>query len=181
MTRDWTPVSTTPTGGKFCPRYCWCRWHRWQFATGVNDTNGNNIRLLFKVNLKKKIYLYVYSTSQRCPTNILKTSLIEEFFHLSSKKFELALMEYSGARRKLIQEKVWSRVSVLLSFNIVKKIIPLPCHKIVPLKKRPWVEVVPNYQRCAHHGGPRLRQNSPHSRPGGAQLLRTAVGQPTNR
>ncbi len=54
-----------------------CQWHRWQFATGINSTGGelisltpvanneNTIRLHFKVNLKKKIYLYVDLTTQR--------------------------------------------------------------------------------------------------------------------
>ncbi len=36
-----------------------------------------------KVNLKKKIYLYVNSTAQRCPKIILKTFQTEDFFHLS--------------------------------------------------------------------------------------------------
>ncbi len=36
-----------------------------------------------KVNLKKKIYLHVNSTTQRCSNKILKTSLIEDFFHLT--------------------------------------------------------------------------------------------------
>jgi hypothetical protein len=68
-----------------------------------------------KVNLKAK------STSQRCPNKIIKTFMIEDFFHLSpvsttpvvnleplskfSKKFEMALMAYSGAWGKLIHDK----------------------------------------------------------------------------
>ncbi len=35
-----------------------------------------------KVNLKKKIYLYVTSITHRCPNKIIKTFLIEEFYHL---------------------------------------------------------------------------------------------------
>jgi hypothetical protein len=35
--------------------------------------NGNNIGLQLKVNLKEKIYLYVNSTTQRCPKEIMKT------------------------------------------------------------------------------------------------------------
>jgi hypothetical protein len=32
--------------------------------------------------LKKKIYLYANSTTQRCPKEIMKIFLIENFFHL---------------------------------------------------------------------------------------------------
>jgi hypothetical protein len=35
-----------------------------------------------KVNLKAKIYIYVYSTTQRCSNNIIKIFLLEGFFHL---------------------------------------------------------------------------------------------------
>ncbi len=34
------------------------------------------------VNLKAKMYIYVYSTFQRCPNKIIKIFLIEDFFHL---------------------------------------------------------------------------------------------------
>jgi hypothetical protein len=34
------------------------------------------------VKLKVKLYLYVNSTTQRCPNKIIKTFLIEDFFHL---------------------------------------------------------------------------------------------------
>jgi hypothetical protein len=34
------------------------------------------------MNLKKKIYLYANSTTQRCPKEIMKIFLIEDFFHL---------------------------------------------------------------------------------------------------
>ena len=51
-------------------------------STTTVASNGNNIRLHLKVNLKAKIYLYVNSTSQRCPNNITKIFLIEDFFHL---------------------------------------------------------------------------------------------------
>jgi hypothetical protein len=72
------------------------------------------------VNLKEKNYLYVNFASQRRPKKIIKTFLIEDFFHLplvpttpmvhlklqiSPKKFKTALMEYSGAWGKPIQEK----------------------------------------------------------------------------
>jgi len=35
-----------------------------------------------KVNLKAKIYLYVNSTTQRCPNKIIKIFLLENFCHL---------------------------------------------------------------------------------------------------
>jgi hypothetical protein len=76
-------ASVVDTGGKF--------------ATGVNDTGGklppvpttpvakygkiSGCRLL-KENLKAKIYIYVNSTTQRCPNKIIKIFLIEDFFHL---------------------------------------------------------------------------------------------------
>jgi hypothetical protein len=45
--------------------------------------NGENIRLLTpKVNFEGKIYLYVNSATQRCQKNIVKTFLVEDFFHL---------------------------------------------------------------------------------------------------
>jgi hypothetical protein len=34
------------------------------------------------VNLKAKIYIYVNSTTQRCPNKIIKIFLLEDFFHL---------------------------------------------------------------------------------------------------
>ncbi len=34
------------------------------------------------MNLKAKIYIYANSTIQRCPNNIIKIFLIEDFFHL---------------------------------------------------------------------------------------------------
>jgi hypothetical protein len=64
------------------------------FATSVNDTGGkfatsqrqiletiSDCRHL-QVNLKAKIYIYVNSTTPRCPNKIIKNCLIEDFFHL---------------------------------------------------------------------------------------------------
>jgi len=84
-----------------------------------------------KLNLKAKIYKYVNSITQRCPNKIIKISQFEEDFchlppvsatpvvHLDyseylqefSKKFETALLVYSGAWGKLIHEKNISRKS----------------------------------------------------------------------
>ncbi len=59
----------------------------------------------WQVNLKKKIYLHVKSTTQRCANKILKTSLIEDFFHLTPVLLTLV------ALGKQIREKTWSRKS----------------------------------------------------------------------
>ncbi len=40
------------------------------------------------MNLKAKLYLYVNSTSQRYPNKIMKTFMIEDFFHLSPVSLE---------------------------------------------------------------------------------------------
>ncbi len=82
-----------------------------------------------KVNLKAKIYIFVNSTIQMCPSKNIKIFLIEDFFichrcqqhrwstlsceyHREfSKKFETALMVYSGAWGTLIHEKTRSRKS----------------------------------------------------------------------
>jgi hypothetical protein len=53
------------------------------------------------MNLKKKIYLYANSTTQRCPKEIIKTFLIEDFFHLP----ETALMGIIRGLGILIHDK----------------------------------------------------------------------------
>ncbi len=55
-----------------------CQLHRWQIMGTISDC----LLVHRKVNLRKKIYLYVNSTTQRCPNKIFKTFLIEDFFHL---------------------------------------------------------------------------------------------------
>ncbi len=65
------PVSTT--GRQICHR---CQRHRWQIMRTISGCRH------FKVNLKAKIYIYVNSTSQRCPNKIIKIFLLEDFFHL---------------------------------------------------------------------------------------------------
>ncbi len=75
-------VSTTPVAN--CHRYqrhrrqiCyWCHWHRWQIIATISGYRH------LKVNLKAKIYIFVYSTTQRWPNKIIKIILIEDFFHL---------------------------------------------------------------------------------------------------
>jgi hypothetical protein len=74
------------------------------------------------VNLKAKVYIYVNSSTQRCPNKIIKIFLIEDFFHLPLvpttpvvhfelrispgvfKKNLRALMVYSEPWGKLIHE-----------------------------------------------------------------------------
>jgi hypothetical protein len=76
-----------------------------------------------KLNLKAKIYIYVNATTQRCSNKIIKNFQFEDFCHLPPvsatpvvhhelrisprifKKFETALLVYSGAWGKLIHEK----------------------------------------------------------------------------
>ncbi len=49
-----------------------------------------------KVNLKKNIYLHVNSTTHRCSNKILKTSLIEDFIHLTPVLLTLGWCILSG-------------------------------------------------------------------------------------
>jgi hypothetical protein len=76
-----------------------------------------------KVNYKEQNYLYVNSTTQRCPNKTVKTFLIEDFSHFPpvsltqvvhlelrnlreiSKKFETAMIVPSGAWEKRIHEE----------------------------------------------------------------------------
>ncbi len=51
--------------------YRWCRWYRGQIMGTISGWTGWN-----------KMYLYVNSTTQRCPNKIFKTFLIEDLFHL---------------------------------------------------------------------------------------------------
>jgi hypothetical protein len=106
------PVSTTPaanfatsfpcavdTGGKFATGV---NDSGGKFAAGVNDAGGKTpaanchryqrhrrqiMRTISgcrhpKVNLKAKIYIYVNSTTHRCPNKIIKIFLLEGDFHL---------------------------------------------------------------------------------------------------
>ena len=60
--------NTSRTGGKICRQ---SRWYLWQIMGTISGWTGWN-----------KMYLYVNSTTQRCPNKIFKTFLIEDFFHL---------------------------------------------------------------------------------------------------
>ncbi len=80
--RHCPPVLTTPVAN--CHRFQWhrrqichrCQRHRWQTMGTILDC------WQLKVNLKEKIYLYANSTTQRCPKEVMKTFLIEDFFQL---------------------------------------------------------------------------------------------------
>ncbi len=67
------PVSTTPAAN--CHRF---QRHRWQICRRCRWHRSRHL----KVNLKAKIYIYVNSTTQRCPNKIIKIFLLEDFFHL---------------------------------------------------------------------------------------------------
>ena len=83
-------ASVVDTGGKFATGV---NDTGGKFATGVNDAGGklppvsttpatiSGCRQL-KVNVKAKIYMYVNSTTQRCPNKIIKIFQLEGFFHL---------------------------------------------------------------------------------------------------
>jgi hypothetical protein len=89
-----------------------------------------------KVNLKAKIYIYVNSTTQRCPNKMIKNFLIEifsichrcqrhwwctlshEYLREFSKKFEIALMVYSGAWGKLIHGFLKNRTGNFIKFDL---------------------------------------------------------------
>jgi hypothetical protein len=74
-----------------CPRVSQVKvHHRYQdtggkFATSVNNTGSKQWEQYQAadnlVNLKAKIYIFVNSIIQRCPHNIIKIFLIEDFFH----------------------------------------------------------------------------------------------------
>jgi hypothetical protein len=84
-----------------------CNWHRWQIMGTISGCRH------LKVNLKAKIFIYVFSTTQRWPNKIFKNFSDWRFFPFAtgeylrefSKKIEMVLMEYSGAEGKLIHEK----------------------------------------------------------------------------
>ncbi len=65
-----SPVSTPP---------------RWQIMGTISGCRH------LKVNLAAKIYIYVNSTTQRCPNKIIKIFLIEDFFHLPAVLLELQI------------------------------------------------------------------------------------------
>ncbi len=81
------PVSTIPEATchwfqgrrmQICHQYQQhqCQQHQWQNMETISGCT------LPKVNLKAKIYIYVNSTTQRCPNKIIKIFQIEDYFHL---------------------------------------------------------------------------------------------------
>ncbi len=67
-----------------CHQYQWhrrqighrCRWHRWHIMGTISGCRH------LKLNLKAKIYIYINSTTQRCPNKIIKILQLEDFCHL---------------------------------------------------------------------------------------------------
>jgi hypothetical protein len=53
-----------------------CQRHRWQIMGTISGCSH------LKLNLKAKIYIYVNSTTQRCPNKIIKIFQFEDFCHL---------------------------------------------------------------------------------------------------
>ncbi len=64
-----------------------CQQHRWQICHRYKQNRWQIMGTIsgcrhLKVNLKAKIYIYINSTTQRCPNKIIKIFLLEDFFHL---------------------------------------------------------------------------------------------------
>jgi hypothetical protein len=66
-------VSMTPARRQICHR---CQRYRWQIMGTISGCSH------LKLNLKAKIYIYVNSTTQRCPNKIIKIFQFEDFCHL---------------------------------------------------------------------------------------------------
>ncbi len=79
------------------------------------------------MNLKAKIYLYVNSSTQRCPNKIIKTFLIKDFFHLPP--VSLTLVVCLELRIYLqIKKKNWKGPNAILRcWGKVKSKISWPC------------------------------------------------------
>jgi hypothetical protein len=118
-----TTGSTIPVAN--CQR---CQRHRWQIIGIVSDC------LHLQVNLKENNFLYVNSTTQRCPNKIIKTFLIVDFFHLPLSTTTVVHLElqisprilkknqnacYGILRGKLIHEKnLKSKISWPYPLNV---------------------------------------------------------------
>jgi hypothetical protein len=103
-----TPVSTTTAVNFATETACVVDTGPVSTIAVVNlPKKGNNIRLPTP---SSELYY-----SKRCPNKIIKTFIISDFFHFwcgvndtsayFQKKFETALMGYSGAGGKMIHEK----------------------------------------------------------------------------
>jgi hypothetical protein len=87
-TGDKFATGINDTSGKFYHQFCLCYWYQWQICpqcqwqmTPVANNGTISCCWDLKVNLKAKMYLYINSTSQRCPNKIIKTFMTEGFFH----------------------------------------------------------------------------------------------------
>jgi hypothetical protein len=130
------PVSTTPVA--YCHRY---QRHRRQICQRCHNMGTISGCRHLKLNLKAK-FIYLLTLPQRCPNKIIKIFLINDFVHLPPvsttqwctlsfeylyeflKKFETALIVYSGAWEKLIHEKNQkSKISWHCPFNHVQYVL----------------------------------------------------------
>ncbi len=79
------PVSTTPVAN--------CHWYQWHWRQICHRCKRHRCQIMgtiseswqLQMNLKEKVYLYVNSTTQRCPKEIIlkkETFMLEVFFHL---------------------------------------------------------------------------------------------------
>ncbi len=98
-------TSINDTGGNFCHQFRLCCWHRWQIMGTISGCRH------LKVNLKAKFYIYVNSSTQRCPNKIIKNFLIEDFFYLSQ-RHRLCTLNYEYLRE--FCEKIWNGLNGIL-------------------------------------------------------------------
>ena len=61
----------------------------------------------FEVNSKAKIYIYVYSTTQRCPYKIIKILQLKGFFHLPLLPMT-TMVHFELQISPQIYEKIWN-------------------------------------------------------------------------
>jgi hypothetical protein len=71
-------TSINDTGGKFCHQFLLCCWHRWQIMGTISGCRH------LKVNLKAIFFIYVNSSTQRCPNKIIKIFSDWRFFLFAS-------------------------------------------------------------------------------------------------
>ncbi len=175
------PVSMTPVAN--CHRYqrhqrqiCRrCRWHWWQIIRTISGCRH------LKVNLKAKMYIYVNSTTERCPNKIIKIFQLEDFFHLppvsltpvvhlepriSLRIFEKIRNGRKGILRCFGETDSWKNQKSKISWHcpfktfspssgaFVSNVLSLG----VSSKRRGWLQQGQRDPRCApHHPGSRLK------------------------
>jgi hypothetical protein len=89
--------------GKNCYLHRW-RWHRGQFATGINNTHGTG----------GKFYTGVVDAGGKFATGVFDTDDVPSLANISAnfmEKFEMILMLFSGAWGRWFMKKTWSKKS----------------------------------------------------------------------